>query len=117
MYTYMYIHVPVQGQVDLGSAKPHVHHVMYVGGSSIAGKVGIQKVLLEIVEMESLRREGVRPCHLVFWGRGRDGGLDLLGRELRSSRPSVTTVVHDCRQETRGERWMNEHNHICTVAT
>ena len=70
--------IPVQSQVDLSTAKPHVHHIVYVGGSGIAGKVSIQEVLLKIVEMESLGRESVRPCHLVFWGRGGDGGLDLL---------------------------------------
>ena len=70
--------IPVESEVDLCPTEPHVHHVMNVNGRGIASKVGVQEVLLKVVEVESLRREGVRACHLVLWGRGGDHGLDLL---------------------------------------
>ena len=70
--------VPVQCKVDLSTTEPHIHHVVYVGRCGIPGKVGVQKVLLKVVEVESLRRQGVWSCHQVLGGRGWDGGLDLL---------------------------------------
>lgn len=83
--------VPVECKVDLSATEPHVHHVMYVGGCGIPGKVGIKKVLLEVVEVESLWREGVWSCHQVLGGWGWDSGLDLLRCQLRSP---VTTAAH-----------------------
>ena len=86
----VYIHVnvhelPVQCQIDLCPAETHVHHVMDVGGRGIAGKVSVQKVLLKVVEVEPLGREGVRPRDLVLGGRGGNSGLDLLRRQLGPS--------------------------------
>ena len=83
--------VPVECKVDLSTTEPHVHHVVYVGGCGIPGKVGIQKVLLEVVEVESLWREGVWSCHQVLGGWRWDGGLNLLRCQLRSP---VTTAAH-----------------------